>query len=143
MRSRRFGGLQGRRRGQALVELAIALPILLLLVLGVVEFARAWNIKQAITDAAREGARIAAVFNETTTQAQVEDAVEQSISHAGFDPSVAVIDSPADPTALNTGDWVVVRIEYPYTFSVIRGLMNWVGGEAQITLRAASRFRKE
>ena len=32
------------RRGQALVELALILPVILLLVIGMLEFARAWNL---------------------------------------------------------------------------------------------------
>ena len=43
--------------GQALVEVAIALPILLGLLVGIFEFARAYNVQQVITNAAREGAR--------------------------------------------------------------------------------------
>ena len=41
--------------GQALVEFALILPVILLLVVGMLEFARAWNLHQALTDAAREG----------------------------------------------------------------------------------------
>ena len=52
-------------RGQALVELALILPILLMLLLGIFEFGRAWNTKQVITDAAREGARLR--WSRTTT----------------------------------------------------------------------------
>ena len=48
----RFG-----RRGQALVEFALVLPLVLLLVVGMLEFARAWNLHQTMTDAVREGAR--------------------------------------------------------------------------------------
>ena len=45
------------RKGQALAEFALILPVLFLLIAGIIEFGRAWNIKQAVTDAAREGAR--------------------------------------------------------------------------------------
>ena len=43
--------------GQALVEFALIMPFLLLFLVGIVEFGRAWNQHQVITDAAREGAR--------------------------------------------------------------------------------------
>ena len=43
------------RKGQALVEFALALPLLLFLVLGVLEFGRAFKIKLVMTNAAREG----------------------------------------------------------------------------------------
>src|SRR5688572_3840437 len=45
------------QRGQATVEFALILPLLLLLVLGVIEFGKAWNLAQMATDAVREGTR--------------------------------------------------------------------------------------
>ncbi len=52
---RRFG-----ERGGALVELALILPLLLLLSLGVIEAAWAYSQQHAVRSLAREGARIAA-----------------------------------------------------------------------------------
>ena len=48
-------------RGQALVEFALVAPIQLLLIFAVADMARAWNVYQVITDAAREGARTAVI----------------------------------------------------------------------------------
>src|SRR4029453_15663868 len=51
-----------RRRsegGAALLEMAFALPLLLLVCVGILEFGRAYQTWQVITNAAREGARIA------------------------------------------------------------------------------------
>lgn len=50
-------GLWKRERGQALVELAIMLPILLIILLGVIDFGRVFYAYVTITNAAREGAR--------------------------------------------------------------------------------------
>ena len=47
-------------RGQALVEFAIALPILILIVAGVLELGRGYGYAIATSDAARDGARYAA-----------------------------------------------------------------------------------
>ena len=44
--------------GQSLVEFAFILIPFLLVTVGVVEIGRAWSVKQAVTNAAREGARI-------------------------------------------------------------------------------------
>lgn len=49
------------QKGAALVELAIILPILLLIVFGIFEFGRAMFIINTLNNAAREGARRAAV----------------------------------------------------------------------------------
>jgi hypothetical protein len=46
-------------RGQALVEFAVALPILILLVAGVLELGRGYACAMAVSDAARDGARYA------------------------------------------------------------------------------------
>ena len=43
-------------RGQALVEFAIVLPALLLLILGIVEFAFVWNSRNTVLFASRDGA---------------------------------------------------------------------------------------
>lgn len=50
-----------KERGAAAVELAIILPLLLLLLLGIMEFGRAYNVQISLSQAAREGARHAAI----------------------------------------------------------------------------------
>ncbi len=44
--------------GQSMVEFAFVLPLFLTLVFGIIELGRVWAAKQALTIAAREGARI-------------------------------------------------------------------------------------
>jgi len=56
-------------RGQALVELGIVVVLLLTLVMGIIEFGRAFMIANMVTHAAREGARIAAVVPATQRSA--------------------------------------------------------------------------
>ncbi len=53
-------------RGQAAVEFALVLPFLLIMLIGIVEFGRAWNQHQVITDAARETARRACLPDDVT-----------------------------------------------------------------------------
>ena len=48
-------------RGNAVVEMALILPFLLLLVFGITEFGRAWMTVNVLQSAAREGARLAVV----------------------------------------------------------------------------------
>jgi Flp pilus assembly protein TadG len=54
------GRRRSRTRGQALVEFAIALPILMLLVAGVLELGRGYGYAIATSDAARDAARYVA-----------------------------------------------------------------------------------
>lgn len=50
-----------RRRGGAVVEMAVVSPLLLTLVFGVIEFGNSFMVRQILTNAAREGARVAAI----------------------------------------------------------------------------------
>jgi len=45
--------------GSQIVEFAIALPLLMVLVVGIFDFGTAFNVKQKIVNVAREGARVA------------------------------------------------------------------------------------
>jgi Flp pilus assembly protein TadG len=62
-------------RGAAAVEFAIILPILVLLVMGIIEFGRAYNATIELTGAVREGARELALGPATMTAAEVEEVV--------------------------------------------------------------------
>lgn len=138
------------RHGQALVEFALVLPILLLLVLGVFEFGRAWHAYQVITDAAREGARLAVVAQGTLPRpkAEVIAAVEAALARASLsqadDISVTVPSGvepdfwPGDPY-----DNVTVAIQYRFQFLVIGPLLGWTTGQSRITLSTTSVMRKE
>jgi len=59
--------LPSHERGQALVELALVLPILLLILMAIVDFGRIFHGYLSVTTAAREGARSAAM-GQTDTQ---------------------------------------------------------------------------
>jgi Flp pilus assembly pilin Flp len=49
------------QRGAVAVEFALIMPVLVLLVVGTIEFGRVWSQYQVFNGAAREGARCAAV----------------------------------------------------------------------------------
>src|SRR5262252_3920865 len=72
-RVRRRRGLavaQGSESGQALLEVAMTLPLLLLVSVSIFEFGRAYQTWQVVTNAAREGARVAILPNATTGDVQ-------------------------------------------------------------------------
>ena len=84
-----------RRRGQALVEFALVLPLLLLLLVGLVEFGRAWNLHQVVTDASREGARHAVLQSGVATGVRddsVRAVVNRALANAAVNPSNPAID---------------------------------------------------
>ena len=75
-----------KKRGQSLVEMALVLPILLLLVAAIADFGRAFNSYIVITNAAREGARFAARVDHTDTiDEYIRGAVIQEAANSGVD----------------------------------------------------------
>ena len=54
-------------RGAVAVEFAILLPLLVMLVMGIIEFGRAYNTQMSLTYAAREGVRVMAISNNPTS----------------------------------------------------------------------------
>jgi Flp pilus assembly protein TadG len=115
----------GARKGQALVELALVLPVILLMVVGMLEFSRAWNLHQALTDATREGARRAAVADtKMDSQDSVYAAVWRGLSAAGYFPQYAgsayqVTITSSGGVWKNSGDNVTVDVRFPYRFWVL------------------------
>lgn len=66
-----------RERGQALVETAITLPLLLLLLMGIMEFGWYFYNQMSVENGSREGARYAIVNSDSSTlTADVADLVE-------------------------------------------------------------------
>lgn len=56
-----------KEHGAVAVEMAILLPLLLLILIGTMEFGRVFNVQNSLTQAAREGARHGAInYNEAT-----------------------------------------------------------------------------
>ena len=70
------------RSGNAILDMAFVLPILIGLTFGAVEYGYALYLKHSLQSAAREGARAAIVSG--ATAANVQDAVDASMSAAGF-----------------------------------------------------------
>jgi Flp pilus assembly protein TadG len=124
--------------GQALVEFALILPVILLLMVGMLEFARAWNLHQALTDATREGARRAAVQDpKMDNQDSVKAAIWRGISQAGYDPKAAGSAYKVDIKGnwKVTGDNITVDVQFPYRF--------WVLPFRQIVMRSTFTMRNE
>jgi hypothetical protein len=61
-----------RDRGAAALEFALVLPVLLLVVFGLIDFGRMVNAQLMVSDAAREGARAAAVVDQGTGENRID-----------------------------------------------------------------------
>ena len=129
--------------GQAIVETALVAPILLLLIMAVWEFGRAWNTFQVITDATREGTRISVIANADPTMPTdtVENAIRGRLAGAALNPSLANITK----TGFRQGIGVpsIVQVQYPYTFPIVGYLLSWTTGQKSITLTSTFMMRNE
>jgi Flp pilus assembly protein TadG len=105
----------GTDGGQTFVEFAIVLPILVLLIFGITQFGLAFRNYLAITDAARVGARAAAVKRTTGACPAARTAIENTVSTGQW----AQISSRIICTAgANVGDQVSISIAYPYSIGL-------------------------
>jgi Flp pilus assembly protein TadG len=117
----RIGGTRRPRadRGAEVVEFALVIPLLLVVVSAIIQFAFMMNAQVTITQAAREGARLAALtpLSSTCDQTCVESVVKPKTIGAApgvtVDPnSIVVTACPA--TATNPPSDAVVIISYPF-----------------------------
>jgi Flp pilus assembly protein TadG len=128
---RRGWGKVERERGAAAVEFALLLPILLIIVFGLIDFGRALNAQITLTQAAREGARLAALGQSNVVSRT--QAAATGLSNV----SVTVTACPANPTA--TSD-AVVQTSYSFSFltpvGAIAGMFGGVKFGSPITMTA-------
>jgi Flp pilus assembly protein TadG len=103
------------QQGQTMVEFTIVLPILVLLVFGVIQFGIAFNNYLALTDAARAGARKAAVSrlsgNGASQATSAVRAAAANLNQSNLDVSVS--------SSWQQGSNVTVSATYPYSISLL------------------------
>ena len=133
---------QHRQRGATLVEAGVTATTLFMLLLAIVEFGRAYNVYQNVTNAAREGARYAvAPLAGTTTlpssdlvQARVTTFLESNNLHVP--PATITVDGT--PTQTINGESVAftqVTVSAPYSFFFLKF--------SSMTITATSEMRNE
>jgi len=137
------------QRGAALVEMALTLPLMLLVSAGIFEFGRAYQTWQVITNAAREGARIAVLPG--TTDTNVTNRVRTYMSDGQL-PAAAtaavVIDHTATiPVGIGTSSASRVTVNYPFTFMVLQPIAQLISPQAHtgapLTMTVSALMRNE
>jgi hypothetical protein len=126
------------RRGAAAVEFAVVAPVFFLMVLGMVEFGRMVMVQQVLTNASREGARVAVLDGSTTTD--VVNKVQSYLTAAHL-PVVTPTVSPDPPSTAGYGAPVTVTVQV--SFSQVSWLRSpiFVSGSRQLT--ASTVMRRE
>ena len=113
-----------RRTGAAVVEMAIVLPVFMLIVLGIVEFGRAMMVGQLLTNGARHGARQGVIEGSTNTSVQqdIEDFLTGSLNVPATDITILIEVEPApgnpdpadDLAAAQPKDLVRITVSVPF-----------------------------
>ncbi len=135
------------RSGTSVVELAICLPLLLMIVFGIIEFGLILYDKAMITNASREGARAGIVFSapkisEAEIKTVVENYCHDHLASFGSGSAVSVVVTGAEGAA---GSALTVTVTYPYTFLILPNLTALYGGPLAggLTLTAQTVMRME
>jgi Flp pilus assembly protein TadG len=103
----------GRRSGIAAVEMALLLPLLLILLFGMIEYGSLFWRSQQVASAARNGARRGVLAGATSTD--VTTAVDQVMVASGMgSTNYTVTLTPANPTTLAQGAPFTVEVTVPY-----------------------------
>ena len=103
-----------RRRGAAAVEMAFVAPFVFLLVFTSFEFARMMMVRQAMTNAAREGCRNAALattLNDDQSEAVVRQQLSGVVPHVNDTDILRVSVTPAFEDKLSSGTRITTTVE--------------------------------
>jgi Flp pilus assembly protein TadG len=115
-------GDERRMHGAAVVEFALVLPLLMLLVMGTLDWGYYFFVDQVVTNAAREGAR-AGTLHDTDAAAAVADATATATNYAqaaGLTPAKLAVQ--VDLTTVATGA-SAIRVRTTYQAGSITGFL--------------------
>lgn len=133
--------------GAELIEFAIALPILLLVIAGILDFAILFQRYEVVSNAAREGARVAILPDFTADQ--VKARVNSYLAASGLTATAPDPTVTPDTITLGAGgptvSVVTVVVKYPHSFVFIGPVAALIGASsmADITLGASATMRTE
>ncbi len=124
----------GTERGQAIVELSLALTVLLILGLGLIDAGRVLSAYVTVTNASREGARVAALGYADT---QIQIAVSHSLTVLTASGVETVI-SPAS-SERQRGEPVTVEVRVPVEI-LFPGYGSFATNPVTVTARTVMRM---
>jgi Flp pilus assembly protein TadG len=133
------------QRGAALLETAITLPLILLITVGIFEFGRAYQTWQVLTNAAREGARIAVLPDYTA--ADVNNSVRNYMTSGRLTNASTATISIVRNVPFGAATASRVTVNYPFQFMVIGPVARLVRSSstvgAPLTMQSSALMRNE
>jgi len=143
---RRLASRSKSDRGAELIEFAIVFPIFLLMFAAMIDFGFLFQRYEVVTNAAREGARVAILPDYTVTDVQnrVRDYLTVSGLTAVITPPTVVYTNQTLPSG-KIVRIVTVTVVYPSQFFLMQPFAGLIGGAAPgtVTLRGVSVMRVE
>ncbi len=140
-------GLLRCEKGAQLVEFALVLPLLLLVILAIAEFGFIFQRYEVLTNAAREGARIAVLpgYSTADVQSRVSTYLAAGrVPTTGSNPTVAVTNEAVVVPGGTTITMKRVTVNYSYTYMFLNAIAGWFGSSYTTTaLSAVSEMRVE
>ena len=137
--------LRKNQRGAALIETAFTIPIILLIAVGIFEFGRAYQTWQVLTNAAREGARVAILAEKT--DADVAATVRNYMSTGGLPKAATAAVNVNRNVAMGPNTASQVTINYPFSFIVLNPVVRLVNRNsttgAPLTMQSIALMRNE
>jgi Flp pilus assembly protein TadG len=134
-----------------LIEFAVVLPLLLLLFAGIIDFAFMLQRREVITNAAREGARLASLpgYIEADVIARVNDYIDNGLGAGKSANAVvtSVVGAPVIPALGDPESTRTVTVTLTESYVIIGPLISLFGSNpanfGSVTLTAVSTMRTE
>lgn len=98
------------RRGAAVVEFAVCVPLIVLIVFGSIQAASMLFLRQAVVQASYEGAKVA--IRDDSTNAEVQDAIDQVTAGRRM-TGVRLTTSPSSVANAEPGDIIQITVSVP------------------------------
>jgi Flp pilus assembly protein TadG len=137
------------QRGAALIEAALTIPLLLFVSVAIFEFGRAFETWQVMTNAAREGARVAVLPNSPAgaVQARVKDYMQMGALSNVDQATISIQNNVPIGIGVGTASGSQVTVTYPFQFMVLQPVaslvVNGAAVGAPITLTTSAVMRNE
>lgn len=138
---RRAGSRRGRAAGQTLAEFALIVPVLLLLFMAILDFGRAIYGYNTLSNAAREGARVAIV--DQTVSGGIPVAAQRAADQStglGVDPATdvdVVYTQPNGTACPNHSLGCIATVTVRYEFTAITPIIGNIVGAIDIEAETA------